>query len=249
MAVGPALKLDRITCRFGAAVAVDGVSMGVMPGERRVLLGANGAGKTTLFNVIAGDLRQSAGMITFFGRDISRMPAHRRIRLGMRGTYQTSLTFAGLTVRECLSLALRGVGCGRFALGTPAAGCPEMAEAEAMAHRAGLGGILDTRAGELSHGENRQLEIAMAAAGEPRLLLDEPAAGLSGDGRAALLATLRALPRGVTLIMIEHDVDLALAIADRITVMHNGRLAAEGTPEEMVSNRQVHDICTAGRAY
>lgn len=245
----PALIVNRISHRFGAAVAVDDVSMVIQSGERRILLGANGAGKTTLFNVISGDLRQSFGSVIFFGRDISRLSTCRRIRLGMRRTYQTSLAFARLSVRECLFLALRGVGRGRFALGYPAPACPEMEEAETAARRAGLGDALHVRAGELSHGGSRQLEIAMAVVGEPRLLLlDEPAAGLSGDSRAVLLNTLRALPRSVTLLMIEHDVDLALALADRVSVLHSGQLAAEGTPEEIASNRRVHDIYTAGRA-
>lgn len=166
----------------------------------------------------------------------------------MRRTYQTPSAFAGLTVRECLFLALRGLGQGLFAL-YPAAACADMAAATKAAVEAGLEAIVDTPAGALSHGERRQLEIAMATVGEPRLLLlDEPAAGLAPGERQALLARLRALPRTITLIMIEHDVELALALADQVTLMHNGRVAAEGDPQTIATSREAHDIYLAPRA-
>jgi branched-chain amino acid transport system ATP-binding protein len=239
----PALQLESVMHRYGAAVAVADVTLRVAAGERRVLLGANGAGKTTLFNIILGDLMPAAGRVLLFGRDVSRVAAHRRIRLGMRRTYQTSSTFAGLTVRECLFLALRGVGGGRFALVTgPAAGA-DMEAAAIAGRKAGLEAVLDTCAGALSHGERRQLEIAMATVGEPRLLLlDEPAAGLSPAERHWLLATLRGLPRSITLVMIEHDVDLALAVADRVTLMHDGGLVVEGSPDSIATSKEAHDI-------
>ncbi len=239
----PALSLQHVSHRFGAVAAVCNVSLAVAPGERRAILGANGAGKTTLFNLISGDLRPSSGEIRFFGRNVNRVPTERRIRLGMRRTYQTSLVFGGLTVRECLFLALRGVGRRRFAVGRRAAACPEMAEADRIAESVGLAEVRGTPAGELSHGECRQLEIAMASVGLPRLLLlDEPAAGLSLIERRRLLDALRALPRSVALVMIEHDVDLALGIADRVTFMHNGELIADGTPAEIAADTRVHDI-------
>jgi branched-chain amino acid transport system ATP-binding protein len=239
----PALQLQSVTHRYGAAVAVADVTLRVAVGERRVLLGANGAGKTTLFNIIVGDLMPGAGRILLFGSDVSRLAAHRRIRLGMRRTYQTSSTFAGLTVREALFLAVRGVRGGRFALLTGATGGADMEAAAIAGRKVGLEAVLDTRAGALSHGERRQLEIAMATVGEPRLLLlDEPAAGLSPAERQWLLATLRSLPRSITLVMIEHDVDLALAVADRITLMHDGRLVIEGSPDTIATSREAHGI-------
>jgi branched-chain amino acid transport system ATP-binding protein len=239
----PALQLESITHRYGAAVAVADVTLGVPAGERRVLLGGNGAGKTTLFNIILGDLMPGAGRVVLFGSDVSRLPAHRRIRLGMRRTYQTSSTFAGLTVRECLFLAVRGVSAGRFAPVTGASGGADMEAAAIAGRKVGLEAVLDSCAGALSHGERRQLEIAMATVGEPRLLLlDEPAAGLSPAERQWLLATLRGLPRSITLVMIEHDIDLALAVADRVTLMHDGHLVVQGTPSTIATSREAHDI-------
>src|SRR5262245_898529 len=176
----PALQLESVTHRYGAAVAVANVTLRVAAGERHVLLGANGAGKTTLFNIVLGDLNPAAGRVLLFGSEASRLSPHRRIRLGMRRTYQTSSTFAGLTVRECLFLAVRGVGAGRFSLVNGATSDPDMEAAAVAGRKVGLEAILGTCAGTLSHGERRQLEIAMATVGEPRLLLlDEPAAGLS----------------------------------------------------------------------
>lgn len=243
MEAAAVLSLEHVSHRFGAVAAVCDVSLAVAPGERRVILGANGAGKTTLFNVISGDLRPSSGEVRFCGRNVSRLSTERRIPLGMRRTYQTSLVFGGLTVRECLFLALRGIGPRRFAAARRAIACPEMAEADRIAESAGLATVLHTLAGELSHGECRQLEIGMASVGQPYLLLlDEPAAGLSPVERRWLLDALRALPRSVALLMIEHDVDLALAIADRVTFLHNGQLIADGTPAEIARDARVHDI-------
>lgn len=229
--------------RFGALVALQEVSLAVPAGGRRAILGANGAGKTTLFNLIAGDLKPSTGCVRLFGQDVTGLPTHRRVRLGMRRTYQTSLVFGGLTVRECLFLAVTGVRGGRFAIGRPASWCPEMNEVEQLAAGVGLSHTLETRAGELSHGDARQLELGMASAGEPRLLLlDEPAAGLSLTERRRLLALLRALPRNLTLVLIEHDMDVALQAVDRVTVLHNGREVADGTPDEITSDREVQAI-------
>ena len=239
----PALELVGITHRFGAVVAVSGVSLSVAAGERRVLLGTNGAGKTTLINIILGDLVPHAGTVSLFGRDVTRLPTHRRIRLGMRRTYQTSATFAGLSVRDCLFLAVSGVRAGWFDVVRGARAGRAMKAAEEAATCAGLALAIDTRAGALSHGERRQLEIAMAGVADPKLLLlDEPAAGLSPAERERLQGMLLALPRAVTLIMIEHDVDLALAIADKVTLMHNGRLVAEGPPEAIATSKDAHDI-------
>ena len=238
----PALVLEGVSRRFGAVHAVLPMTLAVAAGERRALLGANGAGKTTLFNVIAGDVRPSTGRIRMFGQDVTRLPTQRRIRLGMRRTYQTSLVFAGLTVRECLFLAERGIGSGRFSL-RRAAKCPEMHAADSIAERVGLERMRNVRAGELSHGEARQLELGMATAGTPRLLLlDEPAAGLSLVERHRLLGLLRDLPPSLTLVMIEHDMEIALQAVDRVTVMHNGAVVADGTPNEIAADARVHDI-------
>jgi branched-chain amino acid transport system ATP-binding protein len=237
-----ALRLENVSRRFGAVHAVQPMSLSVQAGERRALLGANGAGKTTLFNVIAGDLPPSTGSVLMFGEDVTRLSTHRRVRLGMRRTYQTSLVFAGLTVRECLFLAVTGIGAGRFLL-SRATRRPEMDAADQLAEQVGLQAMRHFKAGELSHGEARQLELGMATAGKPRLLLlDEPAAGLSLVERHRLLGLLRDLPRSLTLVMIEHDMEVALQAVDRVTVMHNGAIVAEGTPQEVTADTRVHDI-------
>jgi len=242
-AVPPALQADRLECRFRAVKAVRGVSLTVAPGERHAILGANGAGKTTLFNLIAGDVMPTGGRVLAFGRDITRLPVRKRIRLGMRRTYQTSLVFSGLTVRQSLFLAARGVNGGRFAVGRLAARSSQMEEADRLADRVGLTSVHERLAGSLSHGERRQLELGMAMAGEPKLLLlDEPAAGLSPHERVLLLSLLRGLPRSVTLVMIEHDMDIALQAVDQVTVMHNGTVVAAGNPDEIASNETVHAI-------
>ncbi len=238
-----ALRLDAVSRRFGALTALQPISLALPAGERHAILGANGAGKTTLFNLIAGDLRPSGGRIAMFGTDMTRLATWRRIRLGLRRTYQTSLVFGGLTVRQCLFLAARGIRGRRFAVFSSAAAGVEMTEAKQLAERVGLDTRLDVLAGELSHGEARQLELGMAMVGEPRLLLlDEPAAGLSTGERRNLLTLLQALPHAITLLLIEHDMDIALQAADRITVMHNGAYVVSGTPNEIAANPTVHDI-------
>lgn len=238
-----ALVIEGVGRRFGALHAVRDVTITVAAGERRAILGANGAGKTTLFNLVAGDIAPSQGRITMFGRDITRLPVEQRVRDGLRRTYQTSLMFGGLTVRQSLFLAVRGVCGGRMSIGRPAHHLAEMAAGERLAERLRLCEVLDAPCSTLSHGERRQLELAMALAGEPRLLLlDEPAAGLSPRERDMLLKLLLELPRSITLVMIEHDMDIALRAVDQVSVMHNGRLVAEGTPRQIESDQTVHDI-------
>lgn len=238
-----ALHLKGVTCRFGALVAVSDVNLGIEEGQRHAILGANGAGKTTLFNMISGDIRQSAGRISLFGEDIGDLAPERRVLKGLRRTYQQSLVFGGLSVRANLFLAARGTRGRRFALWESARHADENDHAEKLAERIHLTHRLDHPAGQLSHGEQRQLELGMAIAGEPRvLLLDEPAAGLSLSERRQLLAMLKALPRSITLVLIEHDLDIALAAVDCVTVMHNGVQVAAGTPEQISRNQKVHDI-------
>lgn len=238
-----ALDIEGVVCRFGALVAVSDISIAIPPGERHAVLGANGAGKTTLFNMISGDIAPSAGRIALFGEDITSLPPQRRVLKGLRRTYQKSLVFDGLSVRENLFLAERGVRGRRFSVLAAARNEQENAKTEAFAERISLMAKLDSPAGELSHGEQRQLELGMALAGNPRvLLLDEPAAGLSLSERRQLLGMLEKLPKTITLVIIEHDLDIALQAADRVTVMHNGRMLAAGTPDEISANQTVHDI-------
>ncbi|MCS7256699.1 MAG: ABC transporter ATP-binding protein [Thermomicrobium sp.] len=233
--------------RFGGLVAVREVSLAIEPGERRAIIGPNGAGKTTLFNVITGELRPTTGTITFFGRDVTRLPTHQRIRLGLARTYQTPLVFPRLSVAENLYLAVRGVRPWRLSLRRPRAEDPEWTQVESLAVRIGLRHALHALAGVLSHGEQRQLELGMALASRPKLLLlDEPAAGLSPGEREQLTTLLQTLEPEVTVLLIEHDMDVAFQIAERITVLHEGSIVAEGTPEEIVSSATVQQVYLGG---
>ncbi len=243
LASNDALVLSHVTRAFGALRAVDDVSISVAAGQKYAVLGSNGAGKTTLFNAITGDFPPTAGRIFFFGEDITELPPHERIRKGMRRTYQSSLLFRDLTVRDNLFLAVRGVGNGRFSLRRASAGHASVRATQDLLERARLTHIADTRVADLAHGQQRQLEIGMALAGAPRLILfDEPAAGLSPAERRELVALLVSLPAHMSFVLIEHDLDIALRVVDRVTVMHNGRVLRTGTPGEIENDAQVQAI-------
>jgi branched-chain amino acid transport system ATP-binding protein len=243
MSATPAIALDAVTRRFGGLAAVRGVTLAVPDGQRRVILGPNGAGKTTLFNVICGDMPPSEGRVSLFGADVSALPAWRRARMGVGRTYQTSAPFGGLTVRQNLYVAVRGVRPGRFSVARPRRDDGAMRRAEDAAGQVRLAAFLDRKAVSLSHGQRRQLEIGMALAQQPRvLMLDEPAAGLSPTERPELVALLAALPRSVTLVMIEHDMDVALAIADLVTVMCEGEVVVERAPDAIGEDPLVRAI-------
>lgn len=239
----PALRVVGLTKYFGALCAVNDVTLELLPGERRAILGPNGAGKTTLFNLVAGDFLPTRGSIHFFGEDIGQMPAYERTRMGVSRTYQNSLLFKGLTVTENLYLAVRGVRRHRLSLLAPRPGDPCQTKAREWARQVGLASRMDVMVSDLSHGEQRQLELGMALAAGPRLLLlDEPAAGLSQAERPILTRMLRELPRTITVLLIEHDMDVALQLAERVTVMHNGATVFEGTPKEAASSATMHAL-------
>ena len=243
-----ALRLEGVERRFGALVALENASLEVQPGERRAIIGANGAGKTTLFNCITGDYPPTAGRIVLFGEDVTRLPPWERIRRGLRRTYQSSLLFRTLPVIDNLYLAARGVTRGRLSLRRPAANDPAYESARELAHYARLEHVAEQSVAELSHGQQRQLEIGMALAGAPRLILfDEPAAGLSPTERRELMALLRALPSHTGYILIEHDLDVALSVVDYVTVMHNGRILKHGTPKQIEVDPEVQAIYLGDR--
>jgi branched-chain amino acid transport system ATP-binding protein len=238
------LRVRGLSRYFGAVPAVRGVDLEVLPGERRAILGPNGAGKSTLFNLIAGDLAPSEGTVELFGRDVTTLAVRKRARLGLGRTYQTSRVLGGLTVMDNLYLA--GLGPQRGHL-RPLRGGPQgsdlHARARDTAERVGLADRLGVLAGSLSHGEQRQLEIGLALVPSPRLLMfDEPAAGLSRAERIVLTELLLGLDREVTLIIIEHDMDVALTVAEHVTMLHQGEKLLEGTPEEIRANKTVHDL-------
>jgi branched-chain amino acid transport system ATP-binding protein len=248
LASNDALVLDGVTRAFGALRAVDEVSITVAAGQKYAVLGSNGAGKTTLFNTITGDFPPTAGRIHFFGEDITELPPHERIRKGLRRTYQSSLLFRDLTVRDNLFLAVRGVASGRFSLWRARAGHASMSATNDLLERARLSHIADERVANLAHGQQRQLEIGMALAGAPRLILfDEPAAGLSPAERRELVALLTSLPAHMSYVLIEHDLDIALRVVERVTVMHNGRVLRHGTPDEIENDAQVQAIYMGGK--
>ena len=237
---GDALRLTAVTRAFGALRAVDEMSLTVAAGQKYAILGSNGAGKTTLFNTITGDFPPTAGRIHFFGEDITTLPPHERIRKGLRRTYQSSLLFRQLTVRDNLFLAVRGVANGRYSFLRAGAGHPSSSATDDLLERTRLVHIAGERVANLAHGQQRQLEIGMALAGAPRLILfDEPAAGLSPAERRELVALLRSLPAHMSFVLIEHDLDIALRVVDRVTVMHNGRELRTGSPAEIENDAQV----------
>jgi branched-chain amino acid transport system ATP-binding protein len=243
LSTGDALRLEGVSRSFGALKAVEEVSFSVAAGERRAVIGANGSGKTTLFNLITGDYPVTSGRVRFFGDDVTEHPPHERIRAGMRRTYQSSQLFRDLSVRDNLFLAVRGVARGRYSFIRPGRASTTRAAAEDLLARVRLTAVGDEPVASLSHGQQRQLEVGMALAGAPRLILfDEPAAGLSPAERRELVALLRALPAHMTFILIEHDLEVALRVVSRVTVMHNGRLLKEGTPEQIENDAEVQEI-------
>jgi len=243
-----ALVLEGVTRAFGALRAVDDVTLSVLAGEKRAILGANGAGKTTLFNAITGDFPPTSGRILFFGEDITQMDPFERIRKGMRRTYQSSLLFRDLTVRDNLFLAVRGVSNARFSLRRAGRGHPSSVATQELLERGRLTHLADELVSNLAHGQQRQLEIAMALAGAPRLILfDEPAAGLSPAERRELVLLLTSLPSHMSFVLIEHDLEIALRVVERVTVMHNGSVIKTGTPSEIENDQQVQAIYMGGK--
>ncbi|MDQ3889724.1 MAG: ABC transporter ATP-binding protein [Actinomycetota bacterium] len=239
----PILRLRGVGRRFGGVHGVRDVDLDVGDGERRAILGPNGAGKTTLFNVISGEVPPTAGTIELFGRDVTHMPARKRAKLGLTRTFQKSRLFLGLSVEDNLYLAVLGVKSGHLRPIRTGTDARMRERARGLAREVGLGDRLEALVGSLSHGEQRQLEVGMARAGDPKLMmLDEPAAGLSRGERVALTELLLDLDPSITLVLIEHDMDVALRVAERVTMMHEGRVIVEGTPAEIRANRLVHDL-------
>ena len=239
-----ALTVANVSKNFGGVAALSDISLDLASGERRVLLGPNGAGKTTLFHTISGNVVPSGGRITLFGADITRLRPERRARLGLARTFQITNLFPRLTALDSMLLALDGAEGGGFELMRAPAKQRALRE-QALRHldRWGLAGAGPRIVRTLSYGEQRQLEIALALAGKPRLLLlDEPTAGLSPAETRRVVAMVHELPRDMTILMIEHDMDVAFELADRIAVMHQGHLIAEGDQAAIRANRQVTDI-------
>jgi len=239
-----ALELRDVSKAFGGLRAVDGVALAVRPGERRALIGPNGAGKTTLFNLISGELPVTTGTIALFGQDVTRAAAHRRAALGLARTFQITNLFPSLTVLENCLLAVQGLSPVKLAMHRPLARYPRQeARARAALDEVALGGRAGATVKQLSHGEQRQLEIALALAGSPRLLLlDEPTAGLSPGESKTMAELVKRLDPAITVLLIEHDMDIALEIVRHVTVLHYGRVIADGTRDEVRASPLVREI-------
>jgi branched-chain amino acid transport system ATP-binding protein len=240
----PILTLTDVVVAFDALRAVDGINLTVPRGQRRAIIGPNGAGKTTLFNAIAGAVPPTSGRIKFDGHDITRLPPHRRAQLGISRTFQITNLFPTLSVHDNMILALRGLSSRKFSLfGLPDTDSAEASSIAAALGAARLGARADVTVKELSYGEQRQLEIALSLATTPTmLLLDEPAAGLSPSERSMVADIIRSLDRDITVVLIEHDMDLALGIVDFVTCMFEGRILVEEPPEGIRRNARVQEV-------
>jgi ABC-type branched-subunit amino acid transport system ATPase component len=239
-----AVTIDNLAKVFGGVRAVDGVSLHVATGERRALIGPNGAGKTTLFHCVTGTLQASSGSVKLFGTDITDLPEHRRTTLGIGRTFQITNVITELSLAENVALAIVGTDRRKWILHQPLSAFPDIREhAFARLDSVGLKDRADEPVQRLSYGERRQLELALALSSAPKVLfLDEPCAGLSAIERQRLFKMIGGLSRDITVVMIEHDMDVALGLADRVTVMNRGRVMTEGTPAEVQSDTQVRDV-------
>ncbi len=243
-ALAPALVIAGVGKRYGGVQAVDDISLVLGSGERMGVIGPNGAGKTTLFKMIAGDVHPTAGTVEILGKDVTRMSAARRARLGVGRTFQVSNLFRDMSVLDNVRVAARG-GTAKARVYWRTQGMKDDVTQRALAQldAVGLRSRQDDTVADLSHGEQRQLEIAMALVGEPSLLLlDEPAAGLSAVERATLRQLIEDLPRTLPILLIEHDMSLALGLTDRVMCLENGRHVVTGTPDEVRDNEKVKEI-------
>lgn len=236
------LETRGLTKSFGGLSAVDRIDFGVRHGERRGIIGPNGAGKTTLFRLLSGESRATSGRVLLFGSDITRMAVHRRARMGLGRTYQITNIFLTLSVSENLELA--AIRSERLALMPWWRRKGQVEERVASAlQMADLSHIAGTRADEVSHGEQRQIELAIALMAKPSvLLLDEPAAGLSATEREHMAKIITQLPDDLTLCLIEHDMEFALGMSDNVTCLDHGKVIATGTPDEIRNDRQVQAV-------
>jgi branched-chain amino acid transport system ATP-binding protein len=235
------LQTEELTKRFQGVVACDGVSLQIHRGELQALIGPNGAGKTTLISQLAGEITPDSGTIRFLGRDITDLPAYRRSALGLARTFQITSLFPDFTALDNVALAVQAHSGHSFRFWHDARRDPALRDpARAALERVGLSGRADVVASKMSHGEHRQLEIAIALAVAPRmLLLDEPLAGMGPEEAARMIKTLLELKREVTILLVEHDMEAVFALADRITVLVNGRVVASDQPAAIRANAEV----------
>ena len=246
----PCLRLEGVSRRFGGLKAVDNVTLSVDAGARHAVIGPNGAGKTTLFNVISGELPPSSGTIGLNGTNITKLKAHQRAALGIARTFQITRLFPELTVSENVLLACAALDRRKFAMYRPLSAYSEFSErAATLLAQFGLADIAGERARHISYGARRRLDVALALAGRPRLLLlDEPMAGLSTPERIGMRGLLEQLDPSIAVLLIEHDMDVAFSFASRVTVLHQGRVLADGTRNEISANDLVQQAYLGGLA-
>jgi len=242
--IGPALEVIGLRKAFGGLAVTQDVSLVVQPGERRLIIGPNGAGKTTLFNQISGDLRPNAGQIKLFGADITRLPPYERAQRGLSRTYQIITLFAGDTIEHNVSLGLLGLRATRWQMWWPMSRYPDIAaEARRALDAVGLLELANRSISDVAYGERRRVELAVALAQRPRvLLLDEPLAGLSNAERSAVKALISSVPRETTVVMIEHDMDTALDLAETVTLLNYGRVIVDGKRDSVVADERTREV-------
>ena len=237
-----ALRVQNLKKSFGGLPAINDVSLAVAQGEKRLIIGPNGAGKTTFFNLLTGDLARDAGSIELFGEEVGRLATHRRVHRGLARTYQIITLFPKDTLEHNIALSLMGLSPTRWSLFGK---IPDRfyEEARAVLARVGLEAVARRPVAEVPYGEKRRVEIAMALAQRPKvLLLDEPLAGLSREERAQVRSLVAGIPRETTVVMIEHDMDTALDLAETITVLHYGRVIVEGTRADVVADPRTREV-------
>jgi branched-chain amino acid transport system ATP-binding protein len=239
-----ALDISGLNKRFGGLPATRNVSLSVMPGERRLIIGPNGAGKTTLFNLVTGDLAADSGSVKLFGRELLGVRTPDRVHLGLARTYQILTLFPKEPLVHNVVLALLGLDKRRWNPWSVLSGSRDLYDRARLAlEQVGLAGSAERIVAETSYGERRRLEFAMALAQKPKvLLLDEPLAGLSQAERQTVRALLDTIPRDVTIVMIEHDMDTALGFAEKITLLHYGEVILEGTRAEVVADPRTREV-------
>jgi branched-chain amino acid transport system ATP-binding protein len=237
------LEIEDLTKRFGGVVAADGISLGILPGELHAIIGPNGAGKSTLIAQLSGEIAPDSGHIRFEGRDITALPVYRRSQLGLARSFQVTTLFSDFSAIDNVALSVQARAGHSFRFWRDARGEADLREPAQLALvRVGLGERAGTLVADLSHGERRQLEIAMALAARPRvLLLDEPMAGMGIDESVRLVEILRTLKGDITVMLIEHDIDVVFALADRISVLVYGRIIASGDPASIRTDVAVRE--------
>ena len=239
-----ALEIIDLKKAFGGLIVTQNVSLSIRPGERRLIIGPNGAGKTTLFNQISGDMRPSSGQIRLFGTEVTALAPYRRAHLGLSRTYQIITLFAGDTLEHNVTLGLLGLRPSRWQMWRPLAAYGDLAtEARRILDAVGLLHLAAHPVSDIAYGEKRRVELAMALAQKPRiLLLDEPLAGLSNSERSTVKSLIAAIPRETTVIMIEHDMDTALDLAETVTLLNYGRVIVDGERDAVIADQRTREV-------